>query len=150
MSSFLTGTSNTTDQPNVLIILSDQLRRQALSCYGNPNTNTANIDRLARNGIRFANACSTYPICVPFRFTLMTGEYAHTRLIPGIEWAMSPAERTLADEFNEAGYETTYIGKWHLDGGVGRMGSAKQCGLTSGVWQKRIQHLGQCPKSSVD
>lgn len=60
----------------------------------------------------------------------MTGEYAHTRLIPGIEWAMSPSERTLADEFNEAGYDTVYIGKWHLDGGHGRMGSARQCGLT--------------------
>jgi len=117
-------------RPNVLIILSDQLRRQALSCYGEPDARTPHIDSLAGNGVRFTNSCSTYPICVPFRFTLMTGEYAHTRLIPGIEWSMSPAERTLADEFNEAGYETAYVGKWHLDGGHGRMGSAEQCGLT--------------------
>jgi arylsulfatase A-like enzyme len=117
-------------QPNILIVLSDQLRRHALSCYGDRNARTPHIDRLAENGVRFANACSTYPICVPFRSTLMTGQYAHTRLIPGIEWAMSPAERTLADECNEAGYDTVYIGKWHLDGGHGRMGSARQCGLT--------------------
>lgn len=72
----------------------------------------------------------------------MTGEYAHTRLIPAIEWAMSPTERTLADEFNEAGYDTVYIGKWHLDGGHGRMGSAKQCGMTPvrRVNQGRWQH----------
>jgi arylsulfatase A-like enzyme len=56
---------------------------------------------------------------VPFRFSLMTGEYAHSRQVPGINWRMSPAERTLADEFNDAGYETAYIGKWHLYGGSG-------------------------------
>lgn len=130
------------NQPNIIIILSDQLRRQALACYGDPDSITPNIDQLANDGVRFDNACSTYPICVPFRFTLMTGEYAHTREIPGIEWCMSPAERTLADEFNEVGYHTIYIGKWHLDGGHGRTGSALQCGLTpvrrshQGRWQK--------------
>jgi arylsulfatase A-like enzyme len=47
----------------------------------------------------------------------MTGEYAHTRLVTALGWRMSPAERTLADEFNDAGYRTGYIGKWHLYGG---------------------------------
>lgn len=115
---------------NILILISDQLRRQALGCYGDHDAITPNIDQLAADGVCFQNACSTYPVCVPFRFTLMTGETAHSRLIPAIEWAMSPTERTLADEFNAAGYETAYIGKWHLDGGHGRMGSARQCGLT--------------------
>ena len=128
--------------PNILVILSDQLRRQALSIHGDPNIQTPNIDDLALRGVHFTNANSTYPICVPFRFTLMTGEYAHTRKIPGIEYRMAPTERTLADEFNEAGYETIYVGKWHLDGGHGRMGSALQCGRTpvdrrhQGRWQK--------------
>ncbi|MDA0747634.1 MAG: sulfatase-like hydrolase/transferase, partial [bacterium] len=128
--------------PNVLILLSDQLRRQALSVYGDPDIQTPNIDGLARRGVRFANACSTYPICVAYRFTLMTGEYAHTRRVPGIEYRMAPTERTLADEFNDAGYETVYVGKWHLDGGHGRMGSALQCGRTpvkrthQGRWEK--------------
>jgi len=105
------------NRPNILVILSDQLRRDALGIYGDPNVATPNIDRLAREGVRFTNACSTYPVCVPFRFTLMTGEYAHSRFVPEIEWRMSPAERTLADEFNDAGYETIYTGKWHLYGG---------------------------------
>ena len=118
------------NRPNILILLSDQLRRQALGCYGDPDARTPNMDGLARDGVRFTAANATYPVCVPFRFTLMTGEYAHSRLAPAIEWAMSPAERTLADEFNERDYETVYIGKWHLDGGHGRMGSAKQCGMT--------------------
>jgi len=52
---------------------------------------------------------------------MMTGEYAHSRFVPAIEWRMSPAERTLADEFNDAGYQTIYIGKWHLYGGHGAL-----------------------------
>ena len=129
-------------RPNILILLSDQLRRQALSVYGDPDARTPHTEALAARGVRFSNACSTYPICVPFRFTMMTGEYAHTRAVPGIEYRMSPTERTLADEFNEAGYETIYVGKWHLDGGHGRLGSALQVNRTrvkrrfQGRWQK--------------
>jgi arylsulfatase A-like enzyme len=106
-------------QPNVVLVVSDQLRRAALGCYGDPNVSTPNIDALAAAGTRFDAASSTYPVCVPYRFTLMTGEYAHTRFIPSIEWRMSPAERTLADEFNDAGYATALFGKWHLYGNFG-------------------------------
>jgi arylsulfatase A-like enzyme len=109
------------EQPNVLLIISDQLRRSALSCYGDPNISTPAIDGLAASGVRFNAASSTYPVCVPYRFTVQTGEYAHTRFIPSIEWRMSPAERTLADEFNEAGFDTAYFGKWHLYGGFGHL-----------------------------
>ncbi|NOU35981.1 MAG: sulfatase [Kiritimatiellaceae bacterium] len=101
---------------NLIIILADQLRRQALACYGDPNVSTPNIDRLAAKGVRFNAACSTYPVCVPFRFSLMTGEYGHARNVPTIDWQMDPGERSLADPFNEAGYHTVYLGKWHLDG----------------------------------
>ena len=119
-------------QPNVLVILSDQLRRSALACYGDPNVSTPHIDRLAAEGVRFANACVTYPVCVPSRFTLMTGEYAHTRLVPAIGWRMSPAERTIAHEMGDAGYQTAYFGKWHLFGAHPRGGPvvAKKRGLT--------------------
>lgn len=101
---------------NLIVILCDQLRRDALGCYGDVNVNTPHIDSLAARGVKFNNMCSTYPICVPFRFSMMTGHYAHTRMVPGINWRMSPCERTLADEFNEAGLETLYVGKWHLYG----------------------------------
>jgi arylsulfatase A-like enzyme len=106
-------------RPNLLVILSDQLRRDALGVYGDPNVATPHIDGLAAEGVRFTRACSTYPVCVPFRFSLMTGEYAHTRFVPAIEWRLSPAEHTLADAFNAAGHRTIYIGKWHLYGGLG-------------------------------
>jgi len=129
---------------NILVILSDQLRRDSLSIYGDPNISTPNIDRIAKEGVHFQNACSTYPVCVPFRFTFMTGEHAHSRFVPAIEWRMSPKERTLADEFNEGGYHTIYIGKWHLFGGCGHLPKhvAKKANKTPipslyrGRWQK--------------
>lgn len=131
------------EKPNILIIITDQLRRDALGVYGDANINTPNIDALAESGTRFNNACSTYPICVPFRYTLMTGQYAHQCMIPTLGWRMSPVERTLADEFNDAGYQTAYFGKWHLYGGqVGIPGySAKEEGYKpvprthQGRWQ---------------
>lgn len=104
---------------NVLVILADQLRRDALGVYGDRNVSTPNLDRLAEQGVVFDQACVTSPICVPFRFTMMTGEYAHSRQVPAIEWRMSPAETTLADELLRAGVQPIYMGKWHLYGGHG-------------------------------
>lgn len=111
--------TNLGKHPNVLVILADQLRRDALAIHGDLNVKTPNIDRLAGSGVRFEQASATSPICVPYRFTLMTGQYAHSRQVPGIEWRMSPAETTLADPLNQAGYQTQYVGKWHLYGGHG-------------------------------
>ncbi|WP_420323454.1 sulfatase-like hydrolase/transferase [Kribbella pittospori] len=67
---------------NVVLVIADQLRRQALGAYGDPNVSTPHIDALAAEGTTFAAASSTYPVCVPFRFSLITGQYAHTRAIP--------------------------------------------------------------------
>ncbi|WP_458210546.1 sulfatase family protein [Haladaptatus sp. NG-SE-30] len=104
------------DQTNIAVILCDQLRRGALSCAGDPNVSTPNLDDLAANGVRFSRSYSTYPICVPTRYSFMTGNYAHSRSVPGIDWRVPPTERTIADEFNDAGYQTAYVGKWHLSG----------------------------------
>jgi arylsulfatase A-like enzyme len=107
-------------RPNIIVIFPDQLRRDALSCSGDPNVKTPHIDLLAQSGARFQNASSVHPVCVPARFCLMTGQYPHTRMIPTIGWRMSPSERTIAHELNEANYETCYVGKWHLYGGAAK------------------------------
>ena len=65
-------------QPNIVVVLVDQLRRHALGFAGDPNLCTPNIDRLAHGGVSFAAACSTFPACVPFRFSPITGQYAHS------------------------------------------------------------------------
>jgi arylsulfatase A-like enzyme len=101
------------DRPNVLVVLCDQMRGQAMGCAGDPNVETPALDRLAAEGVRFENANSTCPICVPARFSALTGQHAHTRDAHN-GWRMSPAERLVAGEFGDAGYRTGMVGKWHL------------------------------------
>ncbi len=109
-------------QPNIVVVLVDQLRRDALGFAGDPNLRTPNIDRLARDGVSFSAACSTFPACVPFRFSLMTGEYAHSRNVPALGYRLSPSEKTLAEAVGDQGYRTAYVGKWHLYSAYGVSG----------------------------
>jgi len=104
-------------RPNVLLIFDDQLRAQALSLNGETNIATPNIDRLARQGIVFTNAISTCPLCTPYRGMLQTGRYpTHTGLV--LNWVdINPKERCIAEVFRDAGYDTGFIGKWHLSAG---------------------------------
>lgn len=100
---------------NLIWIFSDQHRAQMLGCNGDPNVNTPNIDRLAGNGVNFENALSGFPLCCPFRGSLLTSRYPH-ECVPGNKIQMPPEMPTVAHVFKENGYHTTYFGKWHLDG----------------------------------
>jgi arylsulfatase A-like enzyme len=103
-------------RPNVLWVLCDQLRAQALGYRGDPNVCTPNIDNLARNGMRFDAAVSGAPWCVPFRASLLTSKYPHQHGCDRTPSALNPDLPTIADPFREAGYHTAYVGKWHLHG----------------------------------
>ncbi|MBN2154151.1 MAG: sulfatase [Candidatus Lokiarchaeota archaeon] len=104
-----------TTRPNVIWIFGDQHPWHALGCNGNPDVKTPNIDAIAAAGVNFVNAVAGYPLCCPFRGSLLTGRYPH-KVVPGHQYQMDPAERTVAHAFNEAGYKTAYFGKWHVDG----------------------------------
>lgn len=110
-------------QPNVIWVLTDQQRAMLLSCNGDPNVNTPNIDRLADMGVNFTNAVSGYPLCCPFRGSMLTSRYPHD-CVPGHEYQLPPQMPTIADAFNDSGYHTAYFGKWHLDGFHEREGRA--------------------------
>lgn len=110
-------------KPNMIWIFGDQHRSQALSCNGDPNVNTPNIDNLAGTGVNFINAVSGYPLCCPYRGSLLTGMYPH-QCVPGHEYRLPPDRLTIANVFNDAGYDTAYFGKWHLDGFKEREGRA--------------------------
>ncbi len=107
---------------NIIVVLVDQMRRDAMSCAGDPNVCTPNLDALAARGTRFMAANSTFPACVPFRFSMLTGQYAHSRNVPALGYRMSPAERTLGEAIVSAGLGTAYIGKWHLYSSYGVSG----------------------------
>lgn len=105
------------DRPNVIVFFTDQQRWDSMGLHGNPLDITPNLDRMATRGTHCANAFTPQPVCGPARSCLQTGLYAtqtgcftngHSHL--GREW------RTFADSFNDAGYRTGYIGKWHLGG----------------------------------
>ena len=106
------------DKPNVIFVLMDEFRADALGAYGGgKNVSTPHIDRLAREGIVFTNAISAAPLCTPYRGMLMTGRYpTHTGIV--LNWVeVNPAERSLAHAFGAAGYKTGFLGKWHLAAG---------------------------------
>lgn len=110
-------------QKNVIWILGDQHRAQALSCNGDANVNTPHLDRLATEGVNFRNAVSGFPLCCPFRGSMLTSRYPH-HCVPGHEYRMPEDQKTIAHAFNENGYETAYFGKWHVDGHHERDGRA--------------------------
>jgi uncharacterized sulfatase len=101
-------------RPNILFFFTDQQRWDTCGCYGQRLATTPTLDRLAAEGVRFANTFSCQPVCGPARACLQTGRYAtevgcHTnhRLLP-------PDEPTIAKLLRATGYEAGYIGKWHL------------------------------------
>ena len=109
-------------RPNVIWLFADQWRAQAIGVNGDPNVSTPNVDRLAISGVNFRMARSGFPLCCPFRGTLLTSIYPH-RMVPGHDYPLPAGQQTIADVFNGAGYHTSYIGKWHLDGFCEKYGS---------------------------
>ncbi|MGB6152494.1 MAG: sulfatase [Pricia sp.] len=102
--------------PNVLIILTDQWRAQATGYAGDPNISTPNLDSLAAISVNFKNAVSGMPVCSPFRASLITGQRPLTHGVFMNDVQLDTAAVTMGKIFSKAGYDTGYIGKWHLDG----------------------------------
>ena len=105
------------DKPNILIIYPDQMRSDAMGCAGNNIVKTPNIDRLAQEGMHFTEAYTSYPVCCPFRASVLTGKYAQGHGMVQNHFPLRGDQTFLADMMKEAGYQTGYIGKWHLEGG---------------------------------
>ncbi|TAK20489.1 MAG: DUF4976 domain-containing protein [Chloroflexota bacterium] len=102
------------DQPNVLVVLSDQQRWDTVGSYGCPLDLTPNLDALAARGVRFEHAFTCQPVCAPARGCLQTGKYATAHGVYRNGIPLPETERTLAHAFGDAGYATGYTGKWHL------------------------------------
>lgn len=127
-------------KPNVLFIFDDQLRADACSIYGGRNIQTPNIDKLAMQGMRFTNAVSSCPLCTPYRAMLQTGRYP-TRSGVVLNWVdINPNQRCIAHIFRDAGYQTGFIGKWHLAAGRMKYSGSKFKDEVN-VWSKEITQL---------
>lgn len=103
-------------QPNILVILMDDLGWRDVGYAGSPFYETPAIDRLAKDGLRFDNAYVAYPRCTPSRFALMSGKNPARGGVPGGTGGESlPADEvTVAEALKAGGYATYFIGKWHL------------------------------------
>ena len=110
------GNTPTPKQPNVLVLLTDQWRAQATGYAGDPNVKTPHLDRLAQESVNFENAISGMPVCSPFRASLLTGQRPLTHGVFMNDVQLDTNAVTMGKLFAKAGYDTGYIGKWHLDG----------------------------------
>ena len=113
----LRSSSTGSRRPNILFIMPDQLRAQALGFSGNPDVRTPNIDRLASEGLVFENTFANSPVCCPARANILTGKYAHRNGMVANDLRLRETETTIAEVLSKAGYRTGFVGKWHLDGG---------------------------------
>lgn len=105
-------------RPNVVFVLADQWRSQATGYNGDENLKgrTPNIDRIAETGLNFINTISVCPLSSPTRASLLTGQYPTTHGIFMNDLHLRDEALTMAEIYKESGYQTAYIGKWHLDG----------------------------------
>jgi arylsulfatase A-like enzyme len=124
-------TVDTHAKPNVVFILVDDLGYADIGCYGNTLHETPNVDRLAREGLRFTDAYTACAVCSPTRASIQTGQYpirfGITDWIPGARKSNTPLLEkptalrvpleavTIAEALKQNGYQTAFVGKWHLN-----------------------------------
>ena len=129
----LVANARATDRPNVLFILVDDLGWKDIGCYGHPLHETPNIDQLANSGMRFTDAYAACPICAPSRAAIMTGKFpSNTGFVDNYASQLQDKtlmrakqrqflklkEVTLAETLKAGGYQTGFLGKWHLSEGM--------------------------------
>ncbi len=118
-------------RPNIIFILGDDISARALSCYGGP-IKMPELDRLAKNGVQFANAWSA-PLCGPSRAVLHTGKYPHHQgyfenyVYPRLPFYDDPRHLTLLKMTRQAGYATAMFGKMHFGSDPGKYGADFHC-----------------------
>lgn len=123
---FLFQTSSFAEKPNIVLIYADDLGYGDVSCYGATEVSTPNVDRIAKEGIRFTDGHAPSATCTPSRYAMLTGEYAWRRKGTGIArgdapMVIPPGRTTLASILKSGGYTTGVVGKWHLGLGDGNV-----------------------------
>ncbi|MEN8774999.1 MAG: sulfatase [Akkermansiaceae bacterium] len=114
VSAVLTAVGFAAERPNVVFILTDDQRSDALGCMGHPHLETPHIDRLAKEGILFKNHFCTTSLCSPSRASILGGLYAHSHGVVNNFTDYPRDLPTFPRQLQSNGYATAYIGKWHM------------------------------------
>lgn len=101
-------------RPNILLITADQMRYDCYGAAAHPVVRTPHLDALVARGVRFTNAYTPFPLCVPARLSILSGQYPHAHGVMGNRGMIPPSQPTLASLLCEAGYRTGAIGKMHF------------------------------------
>src|SRR5262249_52738268 len=107
-------------RPNILYIMADDHAAHAISAYGSKLNKTPNIDRIAREGMRFNNCFVTNSICTPSRAVIISGKYSHINGVPVFNH-IDGSQPLVQKYLQKAGYHTGMIGKWHLGSQAGSL-----------------------------
>jgi N-acetylglucosamine-6-sulfatase len=108
------ATKATPVRPNVVLVLTDDMRADAMECAGHPWLKTPHIDRLAQEGVRFRNAFCTTSLCSPSRASILSGVYAHRHGVVNNFTEFPETLPSFPRRLQEQRYDTAYIGKWHM------------------------------------
>ena len=101
-------------RPNIVYIMADDHAAHAMSCYGSQVNRTPNLDRIAKEGMRFENCFCTNSLCGPCRAVVLTGKYSHLNGFCRNGQTFDGSQQTVAKLLRKAGYQTAMVGKWHL------------------------------------
>ena len=101
---------------NIVFILIDDMRFDSMSCMGHPFLKTPNLDRMVQSGVLFANAFVTTSLCSPSRASILSGQYAHLHGVLDNATLLPSGTKTFPVELQKAGYDTAFVGKWHMGG----------------------------------
>ncbi len=103
-------------KPNIVFLLTDQWRLQAFGYTGNTQVKTPNIDKLAEESTNFTHATAGWSVCCPWRASMLTGQYPLTHGVFVNDVGIGSNPVGMGTAFKQAGYDTAFIGKWHVDG----------------------------------
>jgi len=150
-------------RPNFIVIYTDDQQRDAYGAYGNDQIRTPHLDTLAEQSIRFTEAHTVLSLCSPARAALLTGRYNSANGVDRLHARLNEGERSFANYFKEAGYQTAVCGKWHLPNKPESLGFDFSCTFyangsyynrkvnDNGIIKRPAEHIDSyCAKRSVD